>query len=54
MELWKLIWIYNQWRGYAAMIHREASKVTTLDLYRFAVVGLMGIFYGFLIVLFFL
>jgi hypothetical protein len=54
MELWKLIWIYNRWRGYAAMIHREVSKVTTLVLYRFATVGLIGIFYGFLVVLFFL
>ena len=54
MELWKLILIYNRWRGYAAMIHREASKVTALALYRFSIVGLMGIFYGFLVVLFFL
>jgi hypothetical protein len=54
MELWKLIWIYNRWRGYVAVIHREASKVIALALYRFAVLGLMGIFYGFLVVLSFL
>jgi hypothetical protein len=54
MELWKLIWIYNRWRAYAALIYREASKVTTTDLYRFAVLGLIGNFYGFLAVLFFL
>ncbi len=36
------------------MIQREASKVTALALYGFATVGLTGIFYGFLVVLFFL
>jgi len=36
------------------MIHREASKVTALVLYRFTILGLIGIFYGFLVVLFFL
>ena len=54
MELWKLIWIYNLWRGYAAMIRRRASKVTALYLYRFAMLGSIGIFYSFLVVLFFL
>jgi hypothetical protein len=52
MELWKLIWIYNRWRGYAAMIHREASKVTAVVLYRFTILGLTGIFYGFLVLFF--
>jgi hypothetical protein len=54
MELWKLILIYNRWRGYAATIHRVASQVTALALYRFAVLGLISIFYGFLVALFFL
>ncbi len=54
MELWKLIWIYNLWRGYAALIGREVSKVTTTDLFRFAILGLIGNFYGFLAVLFLL
>jgi len=36
------------------VIHREASKVIALVLYRFAVLGLLGIFYGFPVVLFFL
>jgi hypothetical protein len=54
MELWKLIWIYNLWRGYVAMIHRKASKVTAMVLSRFAMLGLTGIFYGYLVVLFFL
>jgi hypothetical protein len=54
MELWKLIWIYNLWRGYAAMVHRKASKVATTVLYRFAMLGLTCMFYGFPVVLFFL
>ncbi len=36
------------------MIHREVSKVMALALYRFAVLGLTGIFYGFLVAFFFL
>ena len=54
MELWKLIWIYNQWRRYAAMIRRGASKVIAVALYRFATLGLIGFSYGFLVILFFL
>jgi hypothetical protein len=54
MEIWKPIEICCQWRGGAAVIHREASKVIALVLYRFAVLGLLGIFYGFPVVLFFL
>ncbi len=54
MELWKLIWIYNRWRVYAALLHREVSKATGMIFYRFAALGSMGIFYGFMVVLFFL
>jgi hypothetical protein len=54
MELWKLILIYNRWRGYIAMIHRVGSQITALALSRVAIWGLMCIFYGFLVVLFFL
>jgi hypothetical protein len=36
------------------MIHREQAKVTGMDVYRCAVLGLMGIFYMFLVFLMFL
>jgi hypothetical protein len=35
------------------MIQREASKVTAVDLYRCSILGLIGIFYGFLVFLLF-
>jgi hypothetical protein len=54
MGIWKPREICSQWRGGAAVIHREASRITAVDLYRFTILGLMGVFYGFLIVLFFL
>jgi hypothetical protein len=36
------------------MLRKEAARISALALYRFAILGLMGIFYGILIVLFFL
>jgi hypothetical protein len=36
------------------MIQTERTKVTGMDVYRCAILGLIGIFYGFLVVLFFL
>jgi len=53
MEIRKPRGIGNLWRGGAAVIHREASRITTMDLYRFAILGLMGIFYLFLVFLMF-
>jgi hypothetical protein len=42
-------------QGGTAMIHREieevSEKVTAMDVYRSVVLGLMGVFYGFLIFL---
>jgi hypothetical protein len=36
------------------MIHREISKVTALDIYRGIILGLMGLFFGFVVFLMFL
>ena len=43
----------NEQQGGAAMIQREVAKVTGLDIYRGAILGLMGIFYLFLVFLMF-
>jgi hypothetical protein len=36
------------------MIHSETAKVTALDIYRGIILGLMGLFFGFVIFLMFL
>lgn len=36
------------------MTHRERTKITALDIYHGALLGLMGLFYGFLVILMFL
>ena len=35
------------------MIHREIAKITALDIYRGAILGLMGLFYVFIVFLMF-
>ncbi len=40
-------------RGGAAMMQTERAKVTGMDVYRGAILGLMGIFYLFLVFLMF-
>ncbi|MCJ7546281.1 MAG: hypothetical protein MUP30_05585 [Deltaproteobacteria bacterium] len=54
MKIRKSIETHNHWKGDAAVIQREAFKVTPIDIYRFAILGLMGIFYLFLVFLMFL
>ena len=50
--------IGNRWKGGAAMITREnpkdTIKITAMDVYRGFILGLMGVFYGFLVFLIFL
>jgi hypothetical protein len=36
------------------MIHSEIAKVTAMDIYRGVILGLMGLFYGFVVFLMFL
>ena len=36
------------------MTHQERIKITALDIYRSTILGLMGLFYGFLVFLMFL
>jgi ABC-type antimicrobial peptide transport system permease subunit len=36
------------------MIQTEQYKITAMDVYRCLILGLVGIFYGFLVFLFFL
>lgn len=35
------------------MIHRELAKITALDIYRGTILGLMGLFYVFIVFLMF-
>jgi hypothetical protein len=35
------------------MIHTETAKITALDIYRGIILGLMGLFFGFLVFLMF-
>jgi hypothetical protein len=35
------------------MIHREIAQMTAVDLYRGIILGLMGLFYGFVVFLMF-
>jgi len=45
--------IDNRCQGGAIMTQTERPKVTAMDLYRGFILGLMGVFYGFLVFLMF-
>jgi len=45
--------IDNGGKGGATMTQTERPKVTAMDLYRGFILGLMGVFYGFLVFLMF-
>lgn len=45
--------IDNRRKGGATMTQTERPKITAMDLYRGFVLGLMGVFYGFLVFLMF-
>ena len=45
--------LINERKGGATMTQTERPKVTAMDLYRGFILGLMGVFYGFLVFLMF-